>query len=313
MVDRATRLQRTPGRVPKKKKHKESDLVDEALRVSGSSDPSHLVAELASAPTGSRAQGMNRLQGLAGNQSVVGVLRQIQRDDADVSYAQPAQQADLQPVEQNMPLPLPDPIAVSPDDVGSGMGDYELPGPSDQAMAKHVQRDDDDTKPGLRGDVSGGAQGPIVSPPNNPRTGPPPAAPAPFTVSSSVVLKNVDLLHVPSLHLDIGHEPSLTFQVDPASGLSAQAAIALLNVHWMPFWNREVEVSLSPFIQTTLVPLALSQAGIQLQAEQHLTGTLSLTLSATGAYQPPQPGQFGGLAVTGGAGLLVHVDWDKIL
>ena len=310
MVDREARRQRAIRQRVSRKKH-ETDLFDDAQHVSDSRDPAHLVAELAGAPTGARAQGINRLQSLAGNQSVVSVLRQVQREAADVSTGQPAEQVDLQPVEQNMPLPVPDPIAVSPDDVGSGMGDYEVPDQSNQAMAKHVQRDDD--KPGLRGDVSGGAQGPIVSPPTNPQTGPPPAAAAPFSVSSSVVLKNVDLLHVPSLHLDIGHEPSLTFQVDPASGLSAQAAIALLNVHWMPVWNHEVEVSLSPFIQTTLVPLALSQAGIQLQAEQHLTGTVSLTLSATGAYQPPQPGQFGGLSVTGGAGVLVHLDWDKIL
>jgi hypothetical protein len=253
------------------------------------------------------------LQRTIGNQAVA---RLLQRDAApDDGGATPSQQVSLAPVEQRVPLSTPEPIPVAPE--GSGPGDYPQPDNSDVAMAMRVaagpavQRDGDDT-PKLGPDVSVGGSGTVTTPSANPRTGSPPPPPAPWTLSSTVVLRNFNVLQCPDLHLDFLHEPSLQLQIDPAGGLSAQAAIALIDLHWMAPWHREVELSVSPFVQTSLSPLALSQIGAQGQAEAHVTGTLSLTLSASGAYQFPQPGQSGGLNVTGGAGLLLHFDWDKV-
>jgi hypothetical protein len=280
-----------------------------------------------SRPTSSGMAGsLLQLQRTVGNQVVNRLLqRDDQQDDvapapADSSDQQDYQSVDLAPVDQQLPLSAPDPIPVSPEDVGSGMGDYEVPDESNVAMAKRaegtplVQRQDGtDGSPHLGPDTAAGGTGTIATPPANPRTGPAPAAPAPWTVTSTIVLRDFNIFRMPPLHLDFGHEPSLQFQVDPASGLSAQAAIALINLHWLPPWHREVEASISPFVQGTLVPLAITQIGAQAQVEQHVTGTLSITLTGSGAYQPPVPGQQGGLNVTGGAGLLLHWDWDKIL
>jgi hypothetical protein len=286
--------------------------------------------------TTSDAAEILRLQRALGNRVVSQILQRqdVQPDQqsdqpgsGDPQYSQSPsgpsgggsgdQPLDLPPVEQQVTLQPVEMIPMDASDVGSGPGDYELPPDPNVAMAKHidrsavVQRDPPDGSVKPRLDVGGGVTG-TVGPPPNPSTGPTPNAPAPFTITSSVVLDKFDIFHIPQLNLDFGHEPSFQLQLDPSSGVSAQAAIALINLHWNPPWGHEVEASISPFVQGTLKPLALTQVGGQIQAEQHVTGTLSITLTATGGYQPPTPGQQGGLVLTGGAGVLLHFDWDKL-
>jgi hypothetical protein len=285
--------------------------------------------------TSSDAAEIMRLQRALGNRVVSQILQRQdgpadqqpdQPDSGDPQYNQSSgpsgggsggQPEDLPPVEQQVTLAPVDIIPMDASDTGSGPGDYELPQDPNVAMAKHVdqaavvQRDPPDGSVTPRLDVGGGVTGTVGSPPN-PSTVPTPNAPAPFTITSSVVLDKFDIFHIPQLNLDFGHEPSFQLQLDPSSGVSAQAAIALINLHWNPPWGHEVEASISPFVQASLMPLALTQIGGQIQGEQHLTGTLSITLTATGGYQPPTPGQQGGLVLTGGAGVLLHFDWDKL-
>lgn len=248
----------------------DGDLVDQSRHSTAVPDMAMLVSELATAPSSSMARIRSRvshIQRLVGNQYVSTAMSHVQRLADGAEQGNDQGRAQLGPVEQQHALPAVEPIPVPAP--ASGPGDYNVPDQSDTAMAKHdmsspsVQRDEDQSGP--RADISAGGQGTITSPRKNPATGTAPASPAPFTITSSVVLAGVDVLTASRgpWRVDFLHEPSFQLQLDPASGLSAQATVALVNVHWMPPWRREIEASISPFIQTTLTPLALAQIGGQ--------------------------------------------------
>jgi hypothetical protein len=124
----------------------------------------------------------------------------------------------------------------------------------------------------------------------------------------TAVYRNLNLGQIKSLHLDLGHEPNFSLQLDSSGGLSTQIAMGLINWHWMPPWNRELEVGLSAAVQRTLLPQVVGSGGGQVQVEQHIVPWFSVTVNASGMWTPPRgtdPGQF---AVTGGVGALVHFD-----
>lgn len=226
---------------------------------------------------------------------------------ASASQTSPDPSAQSQaPVEQSIPLSQPQPIPVNPDDVTGGPGDYPEPDPN-VAMAKRddgsfqIQRDDDDS-PHLGGDVSAGGNVPLY-------TAPGAQAPAPWSLQVTGVYRDLNIAQLKSLHLDLGHEPSISLQADSSGAVSLQSGITLLNYHWMPIWNREVEVGLSGFINTTIVPQLANAYGGQVQVEQHIVPWFSVTLNASGQWTPPsgsQPGQF---QATAGAGVLFHADF----
>jgi hypothetical protein len=130
----------------------------------------------------------------------------------------------------------------------------------------------------------------------------------PWTFQVSVIYRNLNLAQIQSLHLDLVHEPNVQLSLDPKGGLSVQSAVTLVNWHWMPPWNREVEVGLSGILNNTIIPKLSTQYGGQLQLEQHIVPWFSITLGATGSYSPPRGGQPGQFGLTGAAGALFHFD-----
>ena len=108
-------------------------------------------------------------------------------------------------------------------------------------------------------------------------------------VTVSVVLRGLDLATIGSL--DIGHEPSLSFVPSQLPQPVIQAAIAALNLHLRNHGNELVELSASPQVG---IGGSGPQAGVQAQAEIHVTTSLSLTVSSSVTVQPrsdePDPG-----------------------
>ena len=130
----------------------------------------------------------------------------------------------------------------------------------------------------------------------------------PWSLGVTAIYRNLNIAQIRSLHLDFGHEPSLQLSIDPSGQLSVQSAITLMNVHWMPPWNRDVELGLSGLINTTILPRLSAQYGGQLQAELHIVDAFSITLGATGAWTPGTGGQPGKFELGGSAGAVIHFD-----
>jgi hypothetical protein len=130
----------------------------------------------------------------------------------------------------------------------------------------------------------------------------------PWSLGVTGIYRNLNIAQIRSLHLDFGHEPSLQLSIDPSGGLAVQSAITLVNMHWMPPWNKEVEVGLSGLINTTILPRLSAQYGGQLQAEQHIVDWFSITLGATGAWTPGSVGNPGKFELTGSAGAVIHFE-----
>lgn len=130
----------------------------------------------------------------------------------------------------------------------------------------------------------------------------------PWSLGVTGIYRNLNIAQIRSLHLDFGHEPSLQLSVDPSGGLAAQSAITLVNAHWMPPWNKEVELGLSGLVNTTILPRLSLQYGGQVQAEQHIVDWFSITLGATGAWTPGSGGNPGKFELTGSAGAVIHFD-----
>ena len=116
------------------------------------------------------------------------------------------------------------------------------------------------------------------------------------------------MAQIRSKHLDLGHEPQASLSIDSQGGLSSQFAFTLINWHYMPRWNHELEVGLSALANYTLVPKLSSLYGTQLQVEQHIVPWFSVTLNATGYWIPPQAGQPGRFGASAGLGALIHFD-----
>jgi hypothetical protein len=130
----------------------------------------------------------------------------------------------------------------------------------------------------------------------------------PWTLQASAIYRNLNLAQIQSMHLDFVHEPTVSLTIDPSGRLSVQSAVTLINLHWMPPWNGELELGLSGLVQTQILPKLTEEYGGQVQLEQHVVPWFSITLSATGAYAPPVQGQSGKFAVDAGVGALFHFD-----
>jgi hypothetical protein len=128
----------------------------------------------------------------------------------------------------------------------------------------------------------------------------------PWSFQATLVRKNFNLKSgikiSDTLSFDLGHEWSVSLTVDPKSGLTAQEMIALINLHWMPPWKKEIEVPLNVFVNEALTsdPGHISGGG-QLQVEQHIVDWFSLTLNVTGTAGADSFWSAGG-------GVLFHID-----
>ena len=157
---------------------------------------------------------------------------------------------------------------------------------------------DDDDKPHAGFDVQAGGTGTIAKP----KTA---DAPAPWSLQATYVAKNVDLKKWgdPSrISVDLFHEPNLSLTLDSGGALTAQAALALLNLHWIPPWKKEIEVPLSAFLNVAVSPKSgHPSGGLQLQLEQHIVKYFSITVNIAGTVDNGQ------LIMTGGGALLFHI------
>lgn len=183
----------------------------------------------------------------------------------------------MDPIDAPVDLSTQDPIPVAPSNV-SGPGDFPLPNDPGVVLA-------DSPQPGVDAAIQ-----------------------YPWAFQLTGVYRNLNLAQIESLHLDFVHEPNIQLSIDPSGGLSIQEAVTLINWHWMPPWNSEVEVGLQGLLNTTILPKLSEQYGGQLQAEQHIVPWFSITLSATGTYTPARDGQPGQFGLTGAAGALIHFD-----
>jgi hypothetical protein len=204
---------------------------------------------------------------------------QPQDQPQDQSQDQPPASASQEPIDESVYLSTPDAIAVD----------------SDQGQERRVASADADAPTGFPMDES-------------PHPGVDLSVQYPWSLGVTGIYRNLNIAQMRSLHLDFGHEPSLQLSLDPSGGLAVQSAITLVNAHWMPPWNREVEVGLSGLINTTILPRLSAQYGGQLQAEQHIVDWFSITLGVTGAWTPGQSGQPGKFEVSGAAGAVIHFD-----
>jgi hypothetical protein len=125
----------------------------------------------------------------------------------------------------------------------------------------------------------------------------------PWSGQFTLVARNVNLHTWGDPHrlaLDLFHEPNISLTLDPASGLSFQEMVALLDLHWVPPWRREIEVSLSAFLNEA-VPTGAMSGGGQLQVEQHIVDWFSITVSMSGTANSS------GFLMSGNAGVLFHI------
>ncbi len=200
-----------------------------------------------------------------------------QSSDDDNAAGQATVTVSMDAIDAPVDVSTPDPISIAPGDVSSP-GDYPIPNNPDVVLA-------DSPQPGVDASVQ-----------------------YPWAFQVTGVYRNLTLAEIKSLHLDFVHEPNIQLSLDPSGGLSVQEAITLVNWHWMPSWNGEVEIGLQGLLNTTILPKLSEQYGGQLQAEQHIVPWFSITLSATGTFTSPQRGQPGQFGLTGAAGALIHID-----
>jgi hypothetical protein len=214
----------------------------------------------------------------------------VQRqEDIGTEAVPPHPVAEEGPVDIPVPLSTPSPVELRPSDA-QGPGDY--PTPSTEVVmgfwasgGPQVQRDDEKPHPSVDAQAS-----------------------LPFSLQGTLVYRNINIAQIRSLNLDFGHEPQVSWTLDSSGELSQQYAIGLVNWHWMPPWNRELEIGLQAFAEYTLLPRLTSAYGGQVQVEQHVVPWFSITLSASGAYKPPSGGDPGSLDPSGGVGALIHFD-----
>jgi|GEM_PF-1432261 len=207
---------------------------------------------------------------------------------------------DLVPTSEPGDYPLPNPNA----DTVMAKRDGLQPAP---AVAHRIQRDPpaasggDDNHPHWGIDRQYGYQFPIrMSPGADPV--------APWSYQQTFVYRNVNLWSGSSgrFTLDLLHEPNAALGFDSLGGMSVQAAITLINLHWMAPWHRELELGLGSFINTSILPQIGLQAGVQSQLEAHILDQLSVTFTLQGTWVPPQSSQPGQFNVVGSPGVLFH-------
>jgi hypothetical protein len=207
------------------------------------------------------------------------VQDQPQEQAQEQSQDQSAPSASLGPIDEPVYLSTPEAIAIN----------------SEQGGDSRVASADSDSSGAIPVD-------------NSPRPSVDVSAQYPWQLGVTGIYRNLNIAQIRSLHLDFGHEPSIQLSIDPSGKLTAQSAITLVNLHWMPPWNREVEVGLSGLVNTTILPRLSAQYGGQLQAEQHIVDWFSITLSASGGWTPGTSGQPGKFELTGAAGAVIHFD-----
>jgi hypothetical protein len=153
------------------------------------------------------------------------------------------------------------------------------------------------------GGASGSAPATAGGDDNGPHLGVDASLSYPWSAQFTLVGRNVNLRtwgDPRRLSLDLFHEPNLSLTLDPAAGLSAQEMVALLNLHWIPPWQREIEVPLSAFLNESLSSGAVS-GGVQLQVEQHIVDWFSITASISGTVGG------GNVTLSGNGGILFHI------
>jgi hypothetical protein len=233
---------------------------------------------------------------------------ELQRDDAaadaSADYGDQSGAANVsldEPVDSQLDLSVPEEIPVPPDQLPSQPGDYEPPSDPNVAMAKRVQRtivlQRDDDKPHPSADAQNQSTVTLAGPTQ-----------APWSLQVTAIYRNLNIAQIKALHLDLGHEPQVSLSVDSTGGMSTQLAFTLINWHYMPSWNREIEVGLSALANYTLYPKLSSLYGTQLQVEQHIVPWFSVTLNASGYWIPPQGGESGKFGASAGLGGLIHFD-----
>ncbi len=216
------------------------------------------------------------LHGMAGNAAVAASMAPSLQRDEDPDAAPPSTDAaPIGPIDKKVELSTPEPITVP----ARELGDFPEPDPN----APTVQADDDTAHPSA--DI---------------------AVQYPFSYQGTLIYRNLNIAQIRSLHLDIGHEPSVAMVISPDSGLAVQQAITLINWHWMPPWHREVEVGLSAVLQQTLMNQPNASGGGQVQIEQHIVPWFSITLSASGMFSPAQRGRDGRFDLGPAAGAVIH-------
>ncbi len=290
-----------------------------------------------------RQNNLLRLQQTIGNRAVLRRMAVQREAEAAVDSDTPVESNEMKQAEYSFTLEMP--AAIPIEEVISGLGDYPEPDPN-TVMAKRldgpltvpsavVQRDGDagnaagnsNTGSSPAGSNAGGssnagASNTSADDDNRKRLGIDPqygytfpiytprgaAAPVPWSFQVTGLWRNLTLPVIGSdpLGLDILHEPGVSLAIDSSQAISAQAGITLLNFHWMPPWKRQLEVGLSGYVNTTLLPQLAVALGGQLQAEQHIVPWFSVTLGVSGNWTPPQNGSPGQFAVTGNTSALVH-------
>lgn len=269
--------------------------------------------------------GVFQLQRRAGNAAVADLLghhpptRLLQRDDEPSGAGPPAgapggdtaiPRAAQALVGSEFPVSLsvPDPLNVP--DTGA-VGDFPTPqdtGQSgspptalrDDSLPAPLQRDDD--SPHVSGDAAAQAGGTLAQTPNTP-------TPAPVQLNVTLIYRNLDLWQSKGKDWEVVHEPQIQLIGDSGLTVSIQEAVTLVNMHWMPPWQKEIEVGLSAFAQQQLLPAFGQSYGTQLQVEQHLTPWFSITGTLSGTYAPPQADEHTGVFSLGATGgVLIHFD-----
>jgi hypothetical protein len=173
----------------------------------------------------------------------------------------------------------------------------------DDSVPPLLQRDDEAPHVGV--DVGVGATGTMAQTPGA-------AAPTPFQLQMTILYRGLNGWASADGNWEVLHEPSIQFVGDSelaAAPVSIQESITLINAHWMPPWQKEIEVGLSTFAQQQIVPKWTESVGAQLQVEQHITPVFSITGTLTGTYTGPASGETtASMALTAGVGLTIHLD-----
>jgi hypothetical protein len=293
------------------------------VAVSDPSDPFEQEAEAAAQAVSGCGTGAYGSAGIepAGPATFVSGGIAVQRDEGPADAGAPAATEpepsqippDIQaligtdsPIEVSLldPLAVPDPGAgdfPGPTDTGGSAAQLTVMALLDDSVP--LQRDDEAPHVGV--DVGVGATGAVAQTPGV-------ATPTPFQLQMTILYRGLNGWASADGNWEVLHEPSIQFVGDsalPMAPVSIQESITLINTHWMPPWQKEIEVGLSTFAQQQIVPKWTDSVGAQLQVEQHITPIFSITGTLTGTYTGPASGETtASMSLTAGAGLTIHLD-----
>ncbi len=224
-------------------------------------------------------------------------------DEQSATSAPPESSVGIEPFDVRIPFSALEPIEIPAKSLHeTEPGDYPLPDDSTSAMAKlvdgalFVQRDDND-KPHPSADAQNqNTLGLSSTPP-----------PAPWSLQGTLIYRNINIRQLKNTKIDFGHEPNISLTLDSQGGFSVQEAMTLINWHWTPPWNKELEVGLQAAATQSLLPKMSSAYGGSVQAEQHIIPWFSITLNISGTWTPPQR-EKGMFSASTGLGALIHFD-----